>query len=277
MNQPPHQPPPPASRQRTLIIVLSAVAAILLVAVIAVVAVAVNSDDSGTDNTAAASGEGRVYGPPAPAEPALDENGNRVCWRGDADDAGKPVWDKKDSKQPQGVLMLTDAYDLPTSHDQLAELEVGVDGMSSLFTGLPFLGLTQLQDKTIGVVSHKPYADWEESTLAVVDPQSGDVVGQFDAGNAESAPTRFDLAARYDWGYHRIETSNDQIQLPAASAGTEDSMRYAISVMPDVFDEGTYWVLLRGSSDLYRAELFVSNNWRSMGDAFGDTSQCGTL
>lgn len=271
-----HQPPPSSgSRNRTLIIVLSAVAAVLLVAVIAVIAVAVSSGDSSTDSTAA-SGD-RVYGPPAPAEPALDENGNRVCWRGDADDAGKPVWDKDSKKQPQGVLMLTDVYDLPTSHDQLTELEVGVGGMSSLFTGLPFLGLTQLQDKTIGVVSHKPYADGEESTLAVVDPQSGDVVGQFDAGNAESAPTRFDLAARYDWGYHRIETSNDQIQLPAASAGTEESMRYAISVMPDVFDEGTYWVLLRGSSDLYRAELFVSNNWRSMGDSFGDTSQCGTL
>lgn len=270
-NQPPHQPRPPANAHRNLIIVLAALAVALLVAVIAIVAVAVNSDDSGTDNTTASTD--RVYGPPAPAEPALDENGLLMCWKSEAEDLELARWKTTAEVQPREMLLLTEQYPLPASQADLAGLEVLRGGGSLVFDKVPFQGITQFQDQTIGVVSTSQ-SDREESVLAVFN-QDGELVGQYDNGNAEQAPAAFDLAKGMAiGGYYRVEAA-DGVQIPAAAAGTETNMNYALTVMPDAFHDGTFWVLMRGGSDLYKAELYGStSHWREFGEEFGDTSQC---
>lgn len=258
-NQPPHQPPPSSgSRNRTLIIVLSAVAAVLLVAVIAVIAVAVNSDDSGTDNTAAASGEGRVYGPPAPANQE-----DAACKLRDAELLDTASWTdsqtKDGARQPSGVLMLTKETPLPPEFSPLAETDAD-------------RGITQYQDQTVGVIAVPENGGRADRVVATVDPD-GTVVDVSEYSSEYDMPEPFDLVKQWSYGYYRVEASNG-IQIPAAAAGNEVNMNFVTAVLPDSFDSEKFWILLRGSSSLYEAELYRSvTDWRELGDAF-DTSRC---
>lgn len=258
-NQPPHQPRPPANPHRNLIIALAALAVALLVAVIAIVAVAVNSDDSGTDNTAAASGEGRVYGPPAPAD-----REDADCVIRDAEYLDTASWadfqTKDGARQPSGVLMLTKEIPLPPDFSPLADIDASP-------------GITQYQDQTIGVIAVPEDGGRADRVVATVDPD-GTVVDVSEYSRVSDMPKPFDLVKqRTQGGYYRVEAP-DGVQIPAAAAGNEVNMTYASAILPDSFDEEKFWVLLRGSSTLYEAELYRSvENWRELGDTF-DTSQC---
>jgi hypothetical protein len=274
-NQPPHQPRPPANPHRNLIIALAALAVALLVAVIAIVAVAVNSDDSGTDSTAAASGD-RVYGPPAPADQ------DAPCKIRSAENLDNSLWSPARAKklgdmQPSTVLVLDEQFPLPASHSPLADTDQrGFGGVlgSVVFNDLPHQGLTQFQDRRIGVTAQQR-DNWEETAaLAVINPDDGTVVAEYDAATADQAPPRFNLAkAQTMPNYYRVEAA-DGVEIPAAAAGTEKNMNYANQILPDAFDDERFWVLMHGSSDLYQAHLYQDMERREAGQLLGDPSRC---
>lgn len=264
----PQQYPPPAQQQRpgnpnqrTLLIALVAVAAVLVVVLVVLVAVGLSSGSDSEATIADNASNSEVLGPPAPAASDPDA----PCKIRDADYLDKASWSHKqtdgDERQPTGVLVLTGQYALPPEFSPLADPE-------------PNRALTQYQNRDIGVITVPAGGRNLERLLAVVD-QDGTVVEVGEYETESDLPVPFDRAGQWFHGYYRIETAG-QVQIPAEAGGNEVNMNFTTALLPDSFDDTKFWVLLRGSSDLYEAKLFQnsSGEWSQHGVAFGDTSQC---
>ncbi|OBA38997.1 hypothetical protein [Gordonia sp. 852002-51296_SCH5728562-b] len=259
-------------RARIIAGIAGAVVAVVLVVVI--VTVVATSGGAGHDKeSTAAAPSGR---------PAARNDATFECWVDKTDDnlqfaSWNNVPGGSDRRQPSRVMMLTRATVLPSQFAQLAAGEDIQWGLGSpVLTGLPVNGITQFQDKRIGVVSSPPVTtnDDGSATLAIVD-QNGTLVSTttYTDANKAGAPTRFDLARqRLTGGYYRIEAQNGVV-IPAAAQGTKQNMVYANTILPDAFDDSTLWLMMRGSSNLYKATLYASNDWVALGMS-ADVRRC---
>ncbi|GAC78790.1 hypothetical protein SAMN04488550_2918 [Gordonia malaquae] len=246
--------------------VLAAVAgglAVLLVLVITVASCTGGSADTtvaGDDTNRSNSGE------------AGDSNAGK-CWRVDNTDLPSAAFkDKSDRKwQPRWVVMLTEAYDLPSSFAGMATTDWSGGRVSAVFS-TPYEGLTQFQDKNVGVAW--PGVSRENDILAVVDP-SGKVVAEYSEADASRAPKQFSLAKPQSSGFYRVE-ARDGLSIPQAANGTETNMNFASAILPDAFDKSLLWVMMRGSAKLYKANLYLFADSVPLGQG-ADVSGCGVM
>lgn len=160
-----------------------------------------------------------------------------------------------DGKKPVNALHLTEAVELPTAFAGL------VDPDWAAKNAYAAVKLAQYQDKAIGVLfepgSTPTPADGPvpDSAFARVAPDgqiTGILVGDEDI--QRGAQNGFDLQRDTDNGYYAVD-AEDGIAMPSASAGTKENMRYVSRVLPDAFDDHLVWVVLRGGTAIYKAEI----------------------
>lgn len=121
------------------------------------------------------------------------------------------------------------------------------------------LGIVQFQDKTVGVritVDHQlPGTSYRREYLLTTYGQDGRLVSSRSYADESAMPAQFDLAKQPEGpGYYRV-TAADGISIPAAANGTQPEMNYAVVIKQDAFDAKLFWVLLRGSNKLYKADV----------------------
>ncbi|GAB05010.1 hypothetical protein GII30_02535 [Gordonia amarae] len=250
------------TRVRVLAGVAAALALALVVSITAI-ACSAGGDDSGNTASTTASGNstGRDGGSTGASSVSCQYTGNRLL------DAAK--WTYTD-QQPTKALLVDKAIDLPPQFAHLA------DFTTSSVSGPGWEeGLVQLQNHDIavriingaGIVADRSFGNsWgiDEGVLTetVVTPD-GTVASTRDL--REKAPGQYglqapsDLARGQQLGYYRMQ-GIDGVTLPAAAAGDETNKYYALSVMADAYQQSTVWLLLRGSSALYRSTIVLTTN-----------------
>ncbi len=238
------RPVPQASRRSPFAepkarILAGAAALIALVLVIAVIAVVAGGggDDAGTTAT----DQGK------PSSPSSSSSGvtraDREAWRGktDNDDLKRADW--PDDEAPNATVHLTKATALPVDvADAFANNFNDCDAVTCR--------IEQYQDKSIGVYA-KP-------TLALYG-QDGALMSTKTYLPTE-LPAHFDRAHALSAGYFHV-TADAGIEIPAAAAGNAEHMNYAIGILPDAFDDTKFWVLLRGGTAVYQADVRATPEW----------------
>lgn len=198
-----------------------------------------------------------------PADPESTQTASKTPdygMRGAVSNTGRLVyttWEKKDDNDPPGyAIVLTDEYKLPSEFDVVIDEP---DLLSGIVVGFDqgTRGLTQYQNKNIGVAV--PLFTGSGSSkdtvlmLAVLG-QDGSLVSSTPYKPGDDRPEPFDLVNEADSGYARVEADGG-IAIPAAAAGNKDGKNYVTSVMADAFDDYVLWVMVRGSSSVYKAEV----------------------
>lgn len=153
---------------------------------------------------------------------------------------------------PMSSVHLNAAFDLP---QEIVGAMNGGGAQTRSFN----LGIVQFQDKTVGVritVDHQlPGTSYRREYLLVTYGQDGRLVSSRSYADESAMPAQFDLAKQSDGpGYYRV-TAADGISIPTAANGTQPEMNYALVIKQDAFDAKLFWVLLRGSNKLYKADV----------------------
>ena len=232
-------------------IVGAVTAALALVLVVAVTAVACSGGgDSGTTASGDASTpNGRsssASGLPSYCNTANIENS-------DVEDA------KWDDGSPIRSIVLDKAFDLPAEFDGLSTYTDAVAGG----------GLTQYQDHSIGVRYDTKARGFGYMTptdsveyAAVVSPDGRAISVQrksADDNTPLNLPPKSDLANDPVYGYFSVAAADGSgITVPAAAAGNKPRMNYVLTALADAYDENAVWVLLRGSADLFKAHIAIT-------------------
>ncbi|MCD2143714.1 hypothetical protein [Gordonia paraffinivorans] len=236
--------------------VLATVAA-ALVALLALL-VSLAACGGGDDSKSSASGSGAKV-----AAGTKNSDAAPVCWTSNNELLSRAKWDSR--SVPTWSVLLTQQIDLPQQFAPMAQQE---RPFGTGYVTAPFNtdgGLVQYQDRTVGVLwgTSREYVRGSQATdatmdLAVVDP-SGTVVSHrtYNEDQSSQLPKVFDLANDQVGGYYRIEA--EDIELPAQARGVDARQNYAVSILRDV-DEKTVWVLLRGSSKLYKGAVYNLDN-----------------
>lgn len=243
-------------------VLASLAAALALLLIVVVTAVSCSGGDTGSKSASTNSGG-------ASELDALPE-----CWKMTSDDAAEDLekWTQSAKKPPTTALVLDQVIDLPT---EFAALDDGRPTGTSVI-GLPF-GLTQFQDRNIGVTANSTARGQRSQEITVnvaVVGQDGQVVSvrKYTAADRDTVPKPFDLANSSSGGYFRIQGTGG-VDIPASATGTEKDMVFATDVLPDAFDHGRVWVLLRdGSSRLYKGHLYFER----VSGSLSDPSKCAT-
>lgn len=194
------------------------------------------------------------------SSPLLDDRAEPLCVISPNDKARKASWADVD-KMPYSAVVLTQQIDLPPQFDSLKNQDW------EFVPEAPFKvqeGLVQYQDRTIGVVKATPeLTHWFQyaspgTTLNIATVNSD---GQLESQSTYIPEQVYEVPKAHDLandqivgGYYRIQ-ANEGIEIPTEAMGIEDEQNFALSILPDV-DKETLWVLLRGSSDLYKAEFY---------------------
>lgn len=223
--------------------VLAAVAAALaLVLVVGITAVACSGDDDEPADIAAASAASQQAGESSSKHSRQELEAARI----DSEGLKRAAWDTDDpSSTPDIVIHLNTATALPT---HVASIFQDADRKCG---GVSICRIDQFQDRTIGVYGKPQLARYN---------QDGMLIATTDYDNASDLPKPFDLAKDASKGYFQFGAA-DGVAIPAAAAGTADGMQFALAILPDAFDDRVVWVLLRGGTALYRADLRWSESF----------------
>lgn len=210
---------------------------LVLALIVAIAIVATAGGDEAPTNTAASSSA-------AGASPSQEY---------DADDLDKAYWGTKRSTAPRLAVHLDAAYDLPAGFgDLVAATDVDLNCVNSVDCQL-----MQYRDRTIGLyVWDNGAPDGQKARLAIIG-QDGSVVSDKRYANNNDVPGSFDRAESAQRGYFHVTA--DDIAIPAAAVGTEDGMVSASAIRPDAFVDNTFWVLLRGGTQIYKGTLVAAS------------------
>ncbi|UZF54061.1 hypothetical protein LH935_14945 [Gordonia polyisoprenivorans] len=240
--------------------VLAGVAAVLVV-VLVIVIVAVTAGGGGDSDkplagsTSTAGSHGRTTTTAAPNCQRLEVDSSNV-------NLNKAVWRSGDPS-PSAALVLTNAYDLPA---QFAPMSTRTKAFAGAVWPFGSGGLTQYQDHNIGVqLPHEARSNADNTMdLAVVSPDGRLVsTASYDEASADRVPEPSDLVAKQWTGYFQV-VATAGIDIPAAAAGNVPHVNYTLSLLPDAYDAKTIWVLMRGSSKLYRSALYATDDANSL-------------
>ncbi|MGB3604379.1 MAG: hypothetical protein WBA38_12620 [Gordonia sp. (in: high G+C Gram-positive bacteria)] len=233
---------------------LTLAAAVLGLVVIIVVTVV----SCGSDSTSIPVGADGVTTTAATAGDAAPD-----CKRWTNKSVSSASWASGARKAPRAILVLTDAYALPSAFAPLSDPSRSSD--VNFGGGVPFMvpTLTQFQNRDVGVYAYEkksskydsdgyPDAVLHAATLA----QDGKLVSEktYTAATGRELPKPFDLAQDVEEGYYRVEAASG-VTIPSAAAGDKAHKNY-VWALPDAFDENVVWVLARGSDKLYKAGLY---------------------
>lgn len=218
--------------QRTKLALGIVAASLVLALVVAVVIVATAGGDDEPANAASSStgASGSHDGPEPDANGVLPNSViSTAKWR-------------RPSEVPENKFHLTAAYDLPASISSI------VAATSCKPTATSICGLSQARDQSITINISNP----DGRHFVAINPD-----GSIRSNISSSDPIpveRFDLAGRAYDGYYRV-TAADGISIPAAAAGTKPDMVYLSAYIVDAFNQRDLWVLAKGGTKLYRAEI----------------------
>lgn len=168
---------------------------------------------------------------------------------------------KKNRDKPSYAIVLTSEIKLPSEFDIVKSQPELLEGSVFGYSVAVDRGLSQLQDKSVTVTvpifdeTTSSYSD--DALLIAVIGQDGTVTSatryQYPA---EGRPQPFDLANDATSGYARVTAaSGSDISIPAEAAGDRPEKNYVTSVLRDAFDDHLLWVMVRGSSSVYKAEI----------------------
>lgn len=216
-------------------------ASVVLALVVAIVIVATTGGDDAPTNAAASSSA------------AASQQASQSSQSYDADDINEAYWGRNGSSTPRLAVRLDAAYDLPDGVGPLvANTSVDLNCVNSVDCQL-----VQYRDRNIGLyVWDRGAPDGQKARLVVIG-QDGNVVSDKRYDNNNDVPGSFDRAEQAVRGYFHITT--DDVSIPAAAVGTEDGMVSASAIRPDAFQDNTFWVLLRGGTQLYRGSLVAAS------------------
>lgn len=168
----------------------------------------------------------------------------------------KASWAESASAAPRYSVLITKAIALPEpAGSVLARTDTAIN------TYYPFssAGLTQYQDHRTAiripdVPADSQYPGRDSRLHWVAVDADGNVVDSKTYNTDDRVPAPFDLAKDPTYGYYRVEVDKG-IALPSDSEGTDPRQRYAVSLLPDAWDESTVWLALRGGNQLYKGVL----------------------
>ena len=238
-----------ASTQVKIVGAVTAALAIVLVVAITAVACSGGGDDAST----ATSGDASTPNGGSRSASALPSYCSTNIENSDLEDA---EWD---DGSPIRSIVLDKAFDLPAEFDGLSTYTDAVAGG----------GLTQYQDHSIGVRYDTKTRGFGYMTptdsveyAAVVGPD-GRVVSVQSKSAGDNTPLTLppesDLRSDPVYGYFSVAAADGSgITVPAAAAGNKPRMNYVLTALADAYDENAVWVLLRGSSDLYKAHVAIT-------------------
>lgn len=240
-----------ASKQVRIVSAITAALALVLVVAVTAVACSGGSDDASTAASNSSSGN-----PPGSSGSECGALSNSTL-----------EYAKWKSRPPTRTIFLDKRIDLPTEFDRYTAYTKNI--------GAPSEGLQQYQDRSIGVLviggdprgddlrefGNAPFAD-DTTTIAFVSPD-GAVTGtrSFPAfGRVPTdLPATSDLANDPVYGYFSVAAADGSgITVPAAAAGNKPRMNYVLTALADAYDENAVWVLLRGSADLFKAHVAIT-------------------
>lgn len=253
----------PTDRQKRSASALSACTVLLVLAGTLSACGRDDTESAESDNAGQSQASEQWVAADGASTPVLNDRGDPVCAVAPNEDAGDASW-SANGKAPFDAIVLTQQTELPREFASLKEREKEFSG----YTSYPLAvdeGLFQYQDRNIGVVTATPRS--HESSFgpldATVDLALVDADGQvkshrtYGEDEVGELPTPFDLANDQLGGYYRIQAS-EGVEVPAQAMGVEGEQNFALSILPDV-DGETLWVLLRGGTDLYKAEFYYNS------------------
>ncbi|OBA59250.1 hypothetical protein [Gordonia sp. 852002-10350_SCH5691597] len=241
-----------ASTQVKIVGAVTAALAIVLVVAITAVACSGGGDDASTATSGDAStANGGSRSSSASSLPSYCNTAN--IENSDVEDA------KWDDGSPIRSIVLDKAFDLPAEFDGLSTYTDAVAGG----------GLTQYQDHSIGVRYDTKARGFGYMTptdsveyAAVVSPDGRVISVQrksADDNTPLNLPPKSDLRNDPVYGYFSVAAADGSgITVPAAAAGNKPRMNYVLTALADAYDENAVWVLLRGSPDLYKAHVAIT-------------------
>lgn len=234
-----------ASKQVRVLTGITAALAVILVVGITAVACSGGSDNGSTVAT----------GSDAPASSAA----NAECAPADNDNLRTAAWGK-DESAPSRVLVLDQRIALPHSMPWTDRTRGGstYSQLGDTFR-VNYRGLTQFQDRTIGVFQGPDPSDASTPSVIVTTvAQDGKIVGapREYRGVEDTPPAGFDLSRTTLSGYYRIAAAGG-VQIPAAANGTEAGQEYATQLLADAVDDSVVWAIMRGDDGaIYKGKFY---------------------
>ena len=246
----PTAPRPPLREQfasKQVKIVGAVTAALAIVLVVAITAVACSGGGDEGSSTASNASSASSANAPSSSDAGCEPSNNEYTSRAE--------WDRSRSTAPSYEVVLTRRIALPRSMPWTDRVRAG-ETYHLLGDGFKvnYRGLTQFQDRSIGVFQG-PEPDDRTPTVAVTTvSQDGAIVGTRDYSGADAPlPAGFDLGRTTLAGYFHI-TATDGVSIPAAANGTEQEQAYAEQILPDAFDKTAVWAIMRGEEGaIYKA------------------------
>ena len=236
-----------ASTQVKIVGAVTAALALVLVVAITAVACSGGSDD---DASTATSGDAST------ANSSSSGSGSEC----EVLSNSKLEYAKWSTRTPTRTIVLDKAFDLPAEFDGLSTYTDAVAGG----------GLTQYQDHSIGVRYDTKARGFGYMTptdsveyAAVVSPDGRVISVQRkspdDNNTPLNLPPKSDLRNDPTYGYFSVAAADGSgITIPAAAAGNKPRMNYVLTALADAYDENAVWVLLRGSADLFKAHVAIT-------------------
>lgn len=242
------------SSPKTRLLALAA-AVLGLVVIIVVSAVSCGSDSTGTSAPVGADS--------ATTTDTTSGDTTSACTRWTNKSVSSASWASGASKAPRAVIVLTDAYALPSAFAPLTDPSRSTS--VNFGSGVPFTepALTQFQNKDVVVYAYEKKTSKYDSSgypdavlHAATFAQDGKLVSEktYSAAQRRDLPEAFDLARDVKEGYYRVEAASG-VTIPSAADGDKEHKKY-VWALPDAFDENVVWVLVRGSDKLYKAGLY---------------------
>lgn len=147
--------------------------------------------------------------------------------------------------RPEAFFHITAETQLPTEVAAIADLAECSGGIVIESSGW-VCRMFQQQDKSVVVRLQNRGGGGH----AVVIDQSGTARDTTSFETDRDAPQPFDLSRSTSANYFGVLGGT----LPASAGGNADDM-YFLSVLPDAFDDELFWLLPRGGTVLYKADL----------------------
>lgn len=150
------------------------------------------------------------------------------------------------SSAPDYTIALTDQFPLPPELKPLSDKDIGKGEL-----------IVQYQDRSIGVAyaEKSGQSSLDVTTTIATYDQQGKPLATKVYDERGKMPETFDLMEEYFSGYFQI-TAKKGIEIPAVAGGTKPSQNFAMTIRPDAFDDNAIWVLMKGGSNLYKAQLY---------------------